>query len=155
MSLRLSAIVIAKNEAGNIETCLDSLAFCDELIVVDGGSDDETATLAKAKGAKVTIAKEWRGFGHQKNLALSLAAGEWVLSLDADERVSDALAKEIRTAITEGLSDAYEMPRLSTFCGRPHGEVSGALDPAFGLVSGLRVAVVSPQPRAFQRRSGP
>ncbi len=119
MSPRLSAIVITKNEARNIEACLDSLAFCDERIVVDGGSDDDTAGLAEAKGAKVTIAEEWRGFGPQKNLALSLATGEWVLSVDADEQVSEDLAVEIRRAITEGLSDAYEMPRLSTFCGRP------------------------------------
>jgi len=119
MSQRLSAIVITKNEARNIEACLDSLAFCDERIVVDGGSDDGTAGLAEAKGAKVTIATEWQGFGPQKNLALSLATGEWVLSVDADEQVNEVLAVEIRRAITEGLSDAYEMPRLSTFCGRP------------------------------------
>ncbi len=119
MTVRLSAIVIAKNEARNIEACLDSLAFCDQRIVVDGDSDDETASLAEAKGASVTIAKEWRGFGHQKNVALSLATCEWVLSVDADERVSDELAVEIRRVITEGLAQAYEMPRLSTFCGRP------------------------------------
>jgi glycosyltransferase involved in cell wall biosynthesis len=119
MTVRLSAIVIAKNEARNIEACLDSLAFCDEIIVVDGGSEDGTASLAQAKGASVTIAEDWRGFGPQKNLALSLATGEWVLSIDADERVSAELAAEIRRAITEGLSAAYEMPRLSTFCGRP------------------------------------
>jgi glycosyltransferase involved in cell wall biosynthesis len=116
---RLSAIVITKNEAGNIAACLDSVAFCAERIVVDGGSDDGTAALAQAKGAKVTVAKEWHGFGHQKNLALSLASGDWVLSLDADERVSEELATEIRKAIAEGMSDAYEMPRLSMFCGRP------------------------------------
>lgn len=116
---RLSAIVIAKNEARNIEACLDSLAFCDERIVVDGGSDDETAALAKAKGAQVTIAKEWRGFGPQKNLALSLASGDWVLSLDADERVSDKLAGDIKRAMAASSADGYEMPRLSTFCGKP------------------------------------
>lgn len=119
MTVRLSAIVIAKNEARNIEACLDSLAFCDQRIVVDGDSDDGTASLAEARGASVTIAKEWRGFGHQKNLALSLATCEWVLSIDADERVSGELAAEIRRVITEGLAQAYEMPRLSTFCGRP------------------------------------
>lgn len=116
---RLSAIVITKNEARNIEACLDSVAFCDERIVVDGGSVDDTAALAKAKGARVTIATEWRGFGPQKNLALSLATGDWVLSLDADERVSEKLAGEIKRAMAEGVADGYEMPRLSTFCGRP------------------------------------
>lgn len=116
---RLSAIVIAKNEARNIEGCLDSLRFCDERIVVDGGSADLTATLAQRKGAKVTVNADWNGFGPQKNLALSLATGDWVLSIDADERVSDELAAQIRSMVTEGLADAYEMPRLSTFCGRP------------------------------------
>jgi len=116
---RLSAIIIAKNEARNIEACLDSVAFCDERIVVDGGSDDETAALAEAKGARVTVAKEWHGFGPQKNLALSLASGDWVLSLDADECVSEKLADEIRAAIAAGAADGYEMPRLSTFCGKP------------------------------------
>ncbi len=115
---RLSAIVITRNEAGNIEACLESLAFCDERIVVDGDSEDATVRLAQAKGARVTVAKEWRGFGPQKNLALSLASGDWVLSVDADERVSDKLAAEIRQAVSQGLADAYEMPRLSTFCGR-------------------------------------
>ena len=115
----LSAIVIAKNEARHIEACLDSLAFCDERIVVDGGSDDETAKLAERKGVRVVVAPEWRGFGMQKNHALSLATGEWVLSIDADERVSAALADEIGRAVTEARADGYEMPRLSTFCGRP------------------------------------
>lgn len=115
----LSAIVIAKNEARNIEACLDSLAFCDERIVVDGGSDDATASLAQAKGARVVVAAEWRGFGPQKNFALSLASGEWVLSIDADERVGAALAAQIKQAVAAGRADGYEMPRLSTFCGRP------------------------------------
>jgi glycosyltransferase involved in cell wall biosynthesis len=119
MTVRLSAIVITKDEARNIEACLDSLAFCDQRIVVDGGSEDETASLARARGASVTVAEDWRGFGPQKNFALSLASGDWVLSVDADERVSKELAAEITRVITEGLTDAYEMPRLSTFCGRP------------------------------------
>ncbi len=116
---RLSAIVITKNEARNIEACLDSVAFCDERIVVDGGSDDGTAALAEAKGARVMITGEWGGFGPQKNLALSLATGDWVLSLDADERVSDKLAAEIKRAMADGAADGYDMPRLSTFCGKP------------------------------------
>ncbi len=115
---RLSAIVITKNEAARIEDCLDSLAFCDERIVVDAGSTDDTIRLAEARGARV-VSHAWRGFGPQKNFALSLATGEWVLSLDADERVSPALTRQIREAIAVGQVDGYEMPRLSTFCGRP------------------------------------
>jgi len=115
---RLSAIIIAKNEANNIGECLDSLAFCDERIVVDGGSSDDTAALAAAKGARLVSAPDWRGFGPQKNLALSQATGDWVLSIDADERVSNALAAEIRSAIEGGKADGYAMPRRSSFCGR-------------------------------------
>lgn len=115
---RLSAIVIAKNEAANITDCLDSLAFCDEIVVIDGGSSDDTTALAKAKGARVVSAPDWRGYGPQKNLALSQAHGDWVLSVDADERVTAALAREIENAITEATADGYKMPRLSSFCGR-------------------------------------
>jgi glycosyltransferase involved in cell wall biosynthesis len=114
---RLSAIIISKNEAGNIAACLESLAFCDERIVVDGGSTDRTVDLASAKGARV-VSHEFAGFGAQKNFALSLATGDWVLSIDADERVNRALALAIRAAIAKGGADAYEMPRLSTFLGR-------------------------------------
>jgi glycosyltransferase involved in cell wall biosynthesis len=113
----LSAIVIAKNEGNNIAPCLDSLAFCDERIIVDGGSSDDTRLLAERKGARV-VSHEWTGFGPQKNFALSLAQGDWVLSIDADERVTPALAEEIKTAIAEGRADGYEMPRRSSFCGR-------------------------------------
>ncbi len=115
---RLSAIVIVKNEAGNIADCLDSLAFCDERIVVDGGSTDHTVRLAEAKGARV-VSHPWEGFGAQKGFALSLAGGDWVLSIDADERVSPALAAQIRAAIQGGGANGYELPRQSSFCGRP------------------------------------
>jgi glycosyltransferase involved in cell wall biosynthesis len=115
---RLSAIVIAKNEAANIGDCLDSLAFCDEMVVVDGGSSDDTVALAQAKGARVVSAPDWRGYGPQKNIALSQAHGDWVLSVDADERVTAALAREIQTAITETEASGYRMPRLSSFCGK-------------------------------------
>lgn len=115
---QLSAIIITRNEAANIAACLQSLAFCDERIVVDSGSDDDTAALAQENGARV-VQHDFNGFGAQKNFALSLAQGEWVLSLDADERISDKLQAEIRRAVQSGDADAFEMPRLSTFCGRP------------------------------------
>lgn len=114
---RLSAIIIAKNEARNIAACLDTLAFCDERIVVDGNSDDGTPDIARAKGARVTTAA-WHGFGAQKNFALSLAGGDWVLSIDADERVSPALAHAIEAALGRHGVDCYEMPRRSSFLGR-------------------------------------
>ena len=115
--MRLSAIVITKDEAAKIGACLDSLAFCGERIVVDGGSTDETVDIARAKGARVEH-HDWAGFGPQKNYALSLATGDWVLSIDADETVSPALAAEIERAIATPAADAYEFPRLSMFCGR-------------------------------------
>jgi glycosyltransferase involved in cell wall biosynthesis len=116
---RLSAIIIAKNEAAHIADCLDGLAFCDERVVLDGGSADDTVALAQSHGARVVTAPDWQGFGPQKNLALSQAAGDWVLSIDADERVSPALAAEILKAVGDGRVDGYEMPRRSSFCGRP------------------------------------
>jgi glycosyltransferase involved in cell wall biosynthesis len=114
----LSAIVITRNEAGNIGECLDSLAFCDERIVVDCGSVDATVEIARSKGARVEF-HEWRGFGPQKNYALSLASGTWVLSLDADERVTPELAAAIKAVLPDASADAYEFPRRSSFCGRP------------------------------------
>src|SRR5712671_6946525 len=114
---RLSAIVITRNEAAKIADCLDSLAFCDERIVVDCGSEDDTVSRSLAHGARVEQ-HAFEGFGAQKNFALSLASGEWVLSVDADERVSPALAGEITAAIGEKGADGYEMPRSSSFLGR-------------------------------------
>jgi glycosyltransferase involved in cell wall biosynthesis len=113
----LSAIVITRNEAGNIGGCLDSLDFCDERIVVDCGSTDATVQIARDKGARVEF-HAWNGFGRQKNYALSLARGTWVLAIDADERVTPELAAAIKTAIADGDADAWEFPRLSNFCGR-------------------------------------
>ncbi len=114
----LSAIIITRNEAANIAACLESIAFCDERIVVDCGSDDDTAQIAIAAGATVVM-HPWSGFGAQKNFALSQARGEWVLSLDADERVSAPLAAEILSTIRAPSANGYEIGRLSTFLGRP------------------------------------
>jgi glycosyltransferase involved in cell wall biosynthesis len=115
---RLSAIIITKNEAANIAECLDSVAFADERIVVDSGSDDDTVAIATGKGARVSF-NAFAGFGQQFNHALSLAQGDWIFSIDADERVGPALAFELQDAMRNGTADGYEMPRLSTFCGRP------------------------------------
>src|SRR5262249_22636550 len=113
----LSAIIITKNEAHNIADCLDSVSFCDERVVVDCGSKDDTVAIAQTKGAR-TVYHAFAGFGRQFNHALSQATCEWVLSVDADERVTPALASQIVKAIADGAADGYEMPRSSRFCGR-------------------------------------
>lgn len=117
----LSAVVIARNEALNIEACLDSLAFADERLVIDGGSTDGTPILAQARGARVIIEADWQGFGVQRQRAQALARGEWILMVDADERVSPDLAEEIRRATAEAdLSGirVFEIPRLTSVFGR-------------------------------------
>lgn len=114
--MKLSVIIITKNEADNIQACLDSVSFADQRIIVDSGSTDGTVAIARAAGATV-IETDWPGFGPQKNRALDAADGDWVLSLDADERISDALRGEILAAIEEPAHQAYLLPRLSSFCG--------------------------------------
>jgi glycosyltransferase involved in cell wall biosynthesis len=115
----LSVIIITFNESRHIGPCLDSVAFADERIVVDSGSTDDTCAIARARGAQVHITADWPGFGAQKNRALDLASGDWVLSLDADERVPADLAGEIRAALAAPGFAAYCMPRLSEVMGRP------------------------------------
>ena len=115
---QLSVIIITCNEQANIRACIESVGFADEVIVLDSGSTDETVALAKAAGATVHVTLDWPGFGPQKNRALALAHGAWVLSLDADERVSPALARELVDAINGHRNCAFEIPRLTQFCGR-------------------------------------
>jgi glycosyltransferase involved in cell wall biosynthesis len=124
---RLSAIIITKNEAANIADCLAGVDFCDERIVVDSGSTDDTVKIAREHGAQVT-AHPWQGFGPQKNHALSLATGDWILSIDADERISPALAAEIKAAIATPRADAYEIPRITSFLGRDMKRAGGGQD---------------------------
>ena len=115
----LSVILITKNEAANIRACLESVAWANEIIVVDAGSADGTIEICREMGAQVFV-HDWPGFGVQKNRALSYATHDWVFSLDADERVTP----ELRTAIVreiraEGsVNAAYRISRRSSFCGR-------------------------------------
>jgi len=122
-ALPLSAVLITKNAASALEDCLRSLAFCDDIVVVDSGSEDGTADLARRYGARV-IASEWRGFGPQKQFAVEQARYDWVLCIDADERVSPALAAAIRSALADPAAMAYRFPRCNRFLGRylRHGE---------------------------------
>jgi len=119
----LSAVLITRNAAALLEACLDSLAFADEIVVVDSGSNDGTPELARARGARV-VAKEWLGYGRQKQFAVEQARHDWVLCVDADERVSPELAASISAALAAPESPVYRMPRRNRFLGRwlSHGE---------------------------------
>lgn len=115
---RLSVILITRNEAHNIGGCLESVAFADEVVVVDSGSSDGTAALAQSLGAHVVSTTDWPGFGPQKNRALDAATGDWVLSIDADERVTPELKASILQAVKDARFDAYMLNRRSSFCGQ-------------------------------------
>lgn len=117
--MKLSVIIITKNEAANIQACLDSVGFANQWIVVDSGSTDGTVAIARAGGATVIETADWPGFGPQKARALAAAEGEWVLSIDADERITPELAHEIIQTIDQSDAvDAYDIPRSSWYCGR-------------------------------------
>ena len=121
--LPLTIAVITRNAGAQLGACLASARFADELLVVDSGSTDDTIEVAKRHEARVE-SREWLGFGRQKQLAVSLARNDWVLCLDADERVSEELANSIRKALADRRHQAYRMPRRNRFLGRwlAHGE---------------------------------
>ena len=114
----LSVIVITKNEAHNIEACLQSVSFAQQIVVLDSGSSDDTVTLSQTAGAEVSARLDWKGFGVQKNRALALATGDWVLSIDADERLTPDLQIEIQRVIENPACQIYDFPRLSSYCGQ-------------------------------------
>ena len=118
MKSTLSVIVIVKNEEHDIRDCLQSVTWADEIIVLDSGSFDNTLSIAKEYTEKIYTAPDWQGFGVQKNRALAYASCDWILSLDADERVSEALYQEIENVIRSGGPSVYKLPRLSSFCGK-------------------------------------
>jgi len=113
----LSVIIITMNEEDNIRDCLESVKWADEIIIVDSGSGDETLTVAQEYTDKIFINSQWQGFGYQKNLALSKATCDWVFSIDADERVTEALQREIKESIYKKTS-VYEVPRRAFFLGK-------------------------------------
>jgi len=115
----LSVILITLNEAERLATTLEVIAWADEIVVVDAGSTDGTVEIARRFTDKVVVTDDWPGFGPQKNRALDLATGEWVLSIDADERVTPELAAEIRATLAAPRFAVYAIPRLSSFLGRP------------------------------------
>jgi glycosyltransferase involved in cell wall biosynthesis len=121
--LPLSIVLITQNAAAQLPDCLASVAFADEVLLVDSGSEDGTPAVAARYGARV-IAKEWLGFGPQKQFAVEQAAHDWVLCLDADERVSPELAASIVRALAAPSAPVYRMARRNRFLGRwlKHGE---------------------------------
>lgn len=120
----LSAAIITLDAAAELTACLQSVAFADDIVIVDSGSTDDTLQIAARHGARVVQAP-WRGFGLQKQLAVDSARHDWVLCVDADERVTPELAKSIEAAIsTSATATTYRMARCNRFLGRwlRHGE---------------------------------
>jgi glycosyltransferase involved in cell wall biosynthesis len=116
-------VLITRNASAVLDSCLESLSFADEILIVDSQSTDGTLDIAARRGARL-VQKEWLGFGRQKQFAVDQAKHDWVLCLDADERVSDALAGSIRRALEAPVSPVYRMARRNRFLGRwlSHGE---------------------------------
>jgi len=116
--LKISATLVTLNEESNLARALESLRCCDEIVVVDSGSDDGTVEMARRLGARV-VESEWRGYAAQKNFAAEQAAHDWILALDADEALSEALEAEIWEIKRAGAqADAYTIPRMAQYMGR-------------------------------------
>ena len=115
---KLSVTIITLNEAAHIEACLASVGWADEVLVVDSGSTDGTPDLARARGARV-IVRDWPGYAEQKNFAASQASHDWILSIDADERVTPELQREIAAELTrEPQVSGFRGPRVTWHLGR-------------------------------------
>jgi glycosyltransferase involved in cell wall biosynthesis len=115
----LSAVLITGNEEKNLPAALDSVTFCDEVLVVDSGSTDRTLDVARERGARIVVNAPWPGFVAQRTAATLLATHDWVLALDADERVSPTLREEIEALRRAGFPDAgYRIPRVAHYLGK-------------------------------------
>lgn len=117
----ISTIIITKNEEKHIKDCIETVLWTDEIIVVDSGSTDRTQNICKEYFPKVKLyITDWPGYGNQKNRALGYASSDWILSLDADERITPELKTEILQAITDNSNYiAYQIPRTPYFYNRP------------------------------------
>ena len=118
MPITLSVAIITRNEEANLARTLASVPWADEIVIVDSGSTDRTAEIARQFGAKFFV-EDWKGFGAQKNSAIARCSGDWILCLDADEEVSAELAQQIRSLLGgQSARDAYFLPRRNYFLGR-------------------------------------
>ena len=117
MSNLLSVVIISKNEENFISEAIDSASFADEVLVVDSGSSDNTCNLALDRHAKV-IYQKWLGYGPQKNFAIESAKNNWVFVLDADERITNDLQKEVKEVLLNPDAKAYYVARLNYFFGK-------------------------------------
>ncbi len=115
----LSAVLITKNEEDTLADAIESVRFCDEIVVVDSGSTDRTGVIAREKGARVLVNAPWPGFVAQRNVAVDAAQHDWVLALDADERITGDLRDEIQQLRRNGFAAAgYRIPRAAFYLGR-------------------------------------
>jgi glycosyltransferase involved in cell wall biosynthesis len=132
MPERLSAVIITRDAATPLPACLESVRFADEILIVDSGSTDATREIAGRHGARF-LHQDWLGYGKQKQFAVERAENDWVLCLDADERLSPELAHRVQEALRKPDFFAYDMPRCNRFMGRwlRHGE--GYPDPNLRL----------------------
>ncbi|HEY0720726.1 MAG TPA: glycosyltransferase family 2 protein, partial [Gammaproteobacteria bacterium] len=119
MMATLSVVMIVKNEASNLAACLDSVQWADEIVIVDSGSSDNTVEIAQRYTSKVFVESDWQGYGIQRQRAQRYATGDWVLMLDADERVTPELRASIEQVLKRDDRNAvYAVPRLSWCFGR-------------------------------------
>jgi glycosyltransferase involved in cell wall biosynthesis len=114
---KVSVTIITRDEEADIGAALQSVAWADEILVVDSGSTDRTVEIARAAGARV-IVRNWPGYIEQKNFAAAKAAHDWIFSLDADERVTSELAGEVPRIAGHTEHAAYRIPRLTWHLGR-------------------------------------
>ncbi len=145
--MKLTVTVITYNEADHIQHALESVAWADEIIVVDSGSTDGTVDLARPLATQV-IVRSWPGYSEQKNFAADSASNDWVLSIDADERVTPELAAEIRALMSRGPeARGYRIKRVSRYLGR--------WIRSYRLVSRLPAPALRPACRAVERLAHP
>ena len=116
--MKLTVTVITRDEAAHIGAALESVSWADEIIVIDSQSTDDTVAIARQLATRVEV-REWPGYSAQKNYAASLASNDWILSLDADERVTPELASEIKELLQQGPAECgYRIPRVTWYLGR-------------------------------------